>query len=899
MRAPLAERAYGWLLRAYPAAYRDRFGADMRRAFLREYEETRRRRLAARAAFWVAACADAVRFGWAERRSVRRGGSAHHMFTIDWRDAVRSLRATPVVTTAAVLSLALGIGANTALFSLLDSLLLKTLPVRDPERLVLIDGGSWTNPIWEQIHERRRQIFDDAFAWSDERFNLSTEGETDYVRGQWASGGIFDVLGVHAVIGRTFTEADDARDGGPDGPVAVISYGFWQRRFGGVPDVIGRRLSVNRLTVTIIGVTPPTFAGLEVGRTADITLPIGIQALTPGGTRMLDGRSTWWLEIMGRLKPGETIEQAQTTLRGLQRAIRDATVPQDWLAKDQADYLSQTHPFTLVSAATGESGLRAGYEKPLKIIMGVVAAVLLIACANIANLLLARAAARRRELSLRLALGCSRFRLARQLLAESLLLGVTGAALALLVARWGSALLVRQLATADSGVTLDLSLDGRVLLFTCALGIVTSIVFGLAPAVDVSGVAPNEALKADARTVAGDSRTGLRNMLVAAQLALSLCLVVGAAMFLRTLGALTSAPLGFDPSTLISVRVQAPPSVPEDGRTAFFERIRQSAAALPGAASAGVSVLIPAGSMRWNTRIEADPARPAPPGKPVAPWVNVVSAGWFSTFGTRLVSGRDVSDRDVKGSPRVMVVNESFAKLFFPGRNAVGEVLRAGVEGPDIHSFRIVGIVNDAVYRTARNGFEPTLYLPLAQLDAPMSTGIVTVRSAVARPESLSRPLAAAMSRVDRSAAFTIQYPAAQLRASVRQERLVAILGGFFGALALVLAGLGLYGVTSYSVSRRGPEIGIRMALGANPGGVVRLVMRQVGVLIACGVAAGIALSWWASRFVATLLFGMGLRDPLTFGVAAAAMVIVGGLAGWVPAQRAARIDPVRTLREN
>jgi putative ABC transport system permease protein len=305
----------------------------------------------------------------------------------------------------------------------------------------------------------------------------------------------------------------------------------------------------------------------------------------------------------------------------------------------------------------------------------------------------------------------------------------------------------------------------------------------------------------------------------------------------------------------------------------------------------------PAESMQWNTQIEPDPARPAPPGKRNLPFVNVVSPGWFSTLGMHLVKGRDVSEHDVTGTPRVMVVNESFAKLYFAGKNPVGENVRSAVEGPEVRTFQIVGVVNDSVYRSARNGFEPTLYIPFAQLDSPMSSAVLTVRAADDHPETLARPFAEAIARVDRAAAFTTQFPGAQRRTSAQQERLVAMLGGFFGGLALILAGLGLYGVTSYSVSRRSAEIGIRMALGAPPASVIRLVMRQVGVLVALGVVGGMALSWWASRFVATLLYGMGPRDPLTFVLAAAAMAGVGALAGWLPAQRAARIDPVRALR--
>jgi predicted permease len=817
-------------------------------------------------------------------------------FAVDWRDALRSLRATPVVTAVAVVSLALGIGANTALFSILNSLILKTLPVRDPGQLVVIDGGSWTNPIWNAISPDRRRIFDDAFAWSTNRFDLSTHGETDFVEGAWASGGMFEVLGVHAMIGRTFTEADDDRGGGPDGPVAVISSGFWQRRLGGRPDVVGQRLTINRLPVTIVGVTPPEFFGVDVGRVADVTLPINTRALMPNGARVLDGRSTWWLEIMGRLKPGQTMEQTQAALRGAQPSIRAATLPSDWPAKDLAGYLKE--PFELISAATGESNLRGGYEKPLKVILVVVGVVLVIACANIANLLLARAAARRREFSLRLALGASRLRLARQLLAESLVLGVGGALLGIGVAQLGSALLVRQLATPTSGVTLDLALDWRVLAFTAVVALATSLIFGLAPAAGVSGVAPHEALKAEARGVIGDRRWSLKNVLVIGQVALSLSLVVAAALFLRTFSALTTSDLGFTPDPLLTASLLAPPTVAVGDRASYFERIRESAGAVPGVARASLSALTPIGTSRWNTRIEVPPGGPALSPRERTAWVNVVSPGWFATFGMRVVAGRDIDARDLKGSARVIVVNESFARRIFPDRPAVGQRVTTSLEGPESHAYDVIGVVNDAVYQSVRAGFEPTVYVPLTQLGSPGPGVVLTVAAASGSPESLSHSVGRAISSVDTAAAFTIQPLGAQVRSSTRQARLVAILGGFFGGLALVLAALGLYGVTSYSVNRRRGEIGVRMALGANPAVILRLVMSRISWIMGAGVVMGAALSWWASQYVAALLFGLGPRDPATFATAAAALVIAGSLAGWLPARRAARMDPVSVLRE-
>jgi len=895
-----AERVYAWLLRAYPERFRARFEESMRDTFVRDWAGTRTGGPLRCARFWIDTAGQAVWFGLAERRETPRahplGVFMRSLFAVDWRDAVRSLRATPVVTAIAVLSLALGVGANTALFSILNSLILKSLPVREPERLVMIDKGSWTNPIWEQIKERRQQIWLDAFAWSGNRFDLSTQGQTDIVPGAWVSGNMFDVLGVRAAAGRLFTIADDARSGGPSGPVAVVSHGFAERRFNGASQALGKRLMVDRLAVTVVGVTPRDFFGLDVGRSADVMLPINVHALQQNGVRDLDQRSMWWLEVMGRLKPDQTIEQAEAVLRGVQPQIREATLPQDWSAKDQAEYLKEA--FALVPATTGQSNLRDTYSTPLKTIMVVVSAVLLIACANIANLLLARASARRRELSLRLALGASRFRLARQLLAESLILGAGGAALGLVVAGWIGSVLVRQLATPTNAVMLDLSIDWRVLGFTAAVAMATSFIFGLAPALGVSRVAPHEAIKAEGRGVIGDRRFGLRNVLVVGQLALSLALVVGAALFARTLSALVSSPLGFDADRLLIATVDAPDAIGEKDRGAFYGRVLHARQRCRGVEHATVSMLTPIGGMRWNTNIDPSADVPEPPKK-IHPWVNSVEPGWFKTFGPSILQGRDFDARDRAGAPRVTIVSQAFVKTFFGGANPVGKRLKTGVEGPKVEMLEIIGVASDTVYRSLRAGFEPTMYIPMAQQDEGSSSTVLTVRAASGPPEALTRGLGQAIISVDPAATFTIRPFSTQLRSAVRQERLVAMLGGLFGGLALLLAAIGLYGVTSYSVTRRRGEIGIRMALGANPVGVVRLIMARVSGLMIAGIVVGGAIAWWASKYVATLLFGLGPRDPITFVMAVAVLAVAGALAGWLPARRAARIDPVRVLRES
>jgi predicted permease len=811
------------------------------------------------------------------------------------RDAVRSLVATPVVSVVAILSLALGIGANTAIFSILDSLVLRTLPVREPQRLVSIDRGSWTNPIWEAIRDHQ-QAFAGAAAWSPTRFNLAAGGQTELVDGLWASGQFFDVLGVPAILGRTFTAEDDRRGGGPDGPIAVISYSFWQRRFAGSADVVGKPLTVERVGYTIVGVTPPGFFGAEVGRAFDIAIPIGTEPLVRGRESSLDRRSYWWLNITLRLKSGQDLDAATAALRGMQPQIRELTMPQDWAEQYKKTYLNEA--FTVVPAARGSSGLRRRYQQPLTAIMVVVVLVLLIACVNIANLLLARASARRHELSVRVALGASRSRIARQLLTESLLLSGVGALAGLLIARWSSALLVRQLSSTTNTVFLSLGLDWRALGFTALIAVATAILFGVTPALRASRVQPSEALKEQGRGVVGD-RFRLGSLLVVFQVALSVILVVAAGLFVRTFWSLTHVDLGFDQGPVLIANINAqrlqldPLQRPE-----LFERLRQAAGSVPGVASAALSAVTPVSGGTWNNVVEI-PGAPARSERERLTNINLLSPAWFTTMGTPLIAGRDFTDRDVTGSAAVAIVNQAFARKFFDGGNPLGRrVVQPGSPTRPAIDREIVGYVQDAVYRALREPIPPTMYLPLPQQPDPPSSIAINVRAAGGSPALLTKSVAAALTGVNKDVAITFRMLSEQVNASLIQERIVAMLSGFFGGLALLMAGLGLYGVTSYAVSRRRTEIGIRMALGAAPGSVVRMVLGHVAVLVGVGVALGAGTSLWASRFVTTLLYGLQPRDPSTLVLAGLVLSLVGALAGWIPARRAARIDPARVLRE-
>ena len=815
----------------------------------------------------------------------------------DLRYGLRMLRQSPGFTLVAVASLALGIGANSAIFALVNGVMLESLPVRHPERLVLLDDGSWTNPIWEQVRERQHEIAEGAIAWSNERFDLSNGGATEFVEGLYTNGAFFDVLGVPAVLGRTYSARDDQRNGGPDGPVAVISYAFWQRRFGGDANVIGQALTLDRIPFTIIGVTPPSFLGPSGGRSFDVAVPLGAQAILRGPASWLDARSTWTLEIMARLRPGQTVEQATAALRALQPQIRDATMPGDWPPQMQQQYLSGG--LTFKSAAAGPAGFRSQYERPLWIITAVVVLVLLIACANIANLLLARAAGRRHELTLRLALGASRFRIARQLLVESLLLAGLGASLGLVFAQWGSSLIVRQLSTPSTTVVLDLTLDWPVVVFTLAVATGTALLFGIAPAWRIRTVDPHDALKEQNRTFAGDGRRTFGAPLLAVQVAFTLVLVVAAGLFMRTFASLATLDIGLDRESVLVVDVNTSRSAASpDARLALFERIREAAAAVPGVAGAGFSRITPVSGAGWNGPIELpDRAGVAPRDRMT--FFNSATPGWFATYGTRLLAGRDFTAADTAAAEQVAIANEAFVAKYIRG-NPVGQLVRFEQGPSGVRQSRIVGVVQNAAYRSVRDPVPPVLFLPLAQAherEAPARLSL-SVRSAGGSPALLTRSVAEAIGQVDRDVSLTFRPLAAYLDGALVRERLLAMLSGFFGALALLLAGIGLYGMTSYAVSRRRAEIGIRMALGAHSSRVVHMVLRRIALPVGLGIAGGAALSFWAARFVGTVLYGVDARDPATFAAAALFLVAVSFIAAWIPARRAAGIDPARVLRD-
>ena len=801
----------------------------------------------------------------------------------DVREAVRGLRKSPGFAFVAIATLTLGIGTNTALFSIFNSLILRPLPVRDPGSLALLANGSWSYPIWNQVKAQDTVLFDGAFAWSPQRFDLSTSGQTDEVDGAYVSGRFFAVLGVTAIRGRMLTPDDDGA--AADGPVVAISDRLWRQRFAGADDVVGRQLTVQRIPFTIVGVMPPGFFGADVGRMSDVMLPFAAEPLIRGRESQLALRSSWWLQIMVRLRPDQSLEQANAALRVLQAQITEGAS-------------RQLQPFTLAPAATGASSLRRRFETPLLAMVVAVALVLLVACANVASLVLARTLARRREFSVRLALGSSRWRIARLLLIESLIVALTGAAAGLMFASWSSALLVQQLSTWQSTVTLDLALDWRVLGFTAVLACLSALVAGVAPALGLSTVDPGEALKSSSRGIAGDARFSLRGALVVAQVAMSFALVVAAGLFLHTFASLNRLPLGFVPEPLLvaELNLQAGDGPPEE-RAVRVERLRDATEAVSGVRSAAVSsvrVLTGGGTSTGMVAIGDGPMSRIRPTL----WVNATTPGWFGAMGIPLRSGRDFEPGDRVGSRPVAIVNETFVHRFLPSERPIGQSVRLGIY-PGTR-YEIVGVVGDAVYTTPREGMLATIYVAMAQRKPSefWPTVLLTVNTAPGMRASVERDVAEALRKTDPSIAFTFGTFDQLIEATVTQERLIAVVSAFFGGLALLLAAIGLYGVVAHAVRARQREIGLRIALGATPSSILRLVFEHVGALIAIGLVLGLGGSLWAARFVEALLFRLEPRDPVTFGTAAAVLIAVGILAAWIPARRATCLDPATVLRD-
>lgn len=820
----------------------------------------------------------------------------------DLRFALRQMRQTPIVSGVALLSLALGIGANVAIFSLVNALILKPLPVYDPDQLVIFGyqgvrapNTSLTNPQWEYIRDHQ-QVLIGVGAYGNPRFNLNDRGETRPAQGLFVSGRFFDTLGVTAHIGRLFTADDDRRGGGPDGPVAVLSYGFWQREYGGRTDVIGKPINLDGHPFTIIGVSQRDFRGVQIGRAFDVATPLGTEPIIRGVESSLDRRSNWWLTVVGRLAPGQTIDIAQERLRAFQPSLADATRPLNWPKDEAAKYL--TEPIVLLEGGTGVSSLRDRYSTPLYVLLGIVGLVLTIACANMANLLLAQSTARRKELAVRLSLGAGRWRLVRQLLVESIMLSAIGSAIGLLIATWGSRAIVGLLSTRTSVVDINLAMDWRVFAFTSAVGVITGLLFGVAPAFRGTSLTPADALRDHSRgVVGGGSRFQTGHALVAVQVALSFVLVFGSSLFVRTLVSLTSQDMGFEASHVLVGNIDTRPTrITPENRLQMFNAIREALARIPGINAAATSFVTPVSGSSWTMEINV-PGYQANDRRGIL--FNGVSPNYFKAMGTPLLAGREFAETDVKGGPNVAIINEAFAKKYFNGENPIGKtftIVGFNKDNPD-RIMQIIGMVASAKYQRLREEAQPTMYGAFAQ-EKDIASGVRYVVQTAGDPFASRNAIVQAVANVNPLIAIDFKRLDEDLGANVLQERLVATLSAFFGVLALLLAALGLYGVMSYSVTRRKNEIGIRVALGAEPATVIALILRNVAIITAAGLIAGAAASVGTGRFINTLLYNLAASDRTMIAITAFTLAAAAAIAGYLPARRAARIDPMAALRE-
>jgi putative ABC transport system permease protein len=814
----------------------------------------------------------------------------------DLRYALRTLRNSPSFTLVALLSLALGIGANTAIFSLIDAVMLRSLPVSRPQELlqVRLQGElgiiSFSNSLWEQFRDRQ-DVFSSVLVMGNVRPNLAPGGEARYVPGIFVNGDFFRTLGVRAVLGRTLSPSDDRR-GCP--ATAVLSYDFWRNEYGADPGVLNRSIALDGHPFEVIGVAQPGFQGLQIGYPMNVMLPICAEPILRGKSSQLEQRGSFWLRAIGRPKPNLSEAQVQARLKTLAPGILEASVPPLWTPERRQEFRKAT--FDTAAAAQGFSVLRARYRLPLLILMGVVGAVLLIACANVANLLLARAAARRREIAIRMALGAGRARVIGQLLAESLVLAVGGAILGLGFALWGAPLLVRLMSTTNATVVLDLTPSWQVLGFTAAISMITGLLFGLAPAWGGSRVDPNAAMKVHARgVVAGRSRFSAGKLLVAGQVALSMVLLAAAALLLGTFRRLAAVDTGFDASQVLLLDINLGRTSAAAASGAAFEQILERLRALPGVRSASASNTTPISGSSVTDAIQAE-GRAAKSAREATVYFNQVSTRYFETLGVRLLAGRDFDTSDRAVAPPVAIVNESLARRFFGKDNPVGSRIRM-IDAKDAPAIEIVGLVADAKYLSLREGAEPTAYSPMAQAGFNFSFRTFEI-SGAGPPAGLIAPLRAALTSIHPSITLQFQTLTVQIADSMVRERVLATLSGFFGALALLLATMGLYGVMSYNIARRRSEIGIRMALGAPSTGILRMVLREVTILIAAGVALGVTGAMAATRLLEGFLYGTTARDPATIALAAAVLASVALLAGYLPARRAARLDPMVALRE-
>jgi predicted permease len=841
----------------------------------------------------------------------------------DLRYGFRMLRKNPGFTAVAVLSLALGIGANTALFSLIDEVLLKMLPVKKPAELVLfswlsgprgmargINGSAYTDQAtglrtstsfsfltFERLRDSNEAL-SDVFAFAPiEQLNVNVDSQAEVARGQLVSGGYYAGLGVRAMLGRTITAGDDQAGASP---VVVITHRYWRRRFGLDADVVGKTINVNNVPFTIIGVTGPEFSGaLQVGESPDVSIPLAMEPQVSPDDHNLDEPWFWWLRVMGRLKPGFTEEQARASLEGIfqQSALEGWLAGQSRMRARGQAAVQEPRDVPMLRLSPGGQGLtesRRAYAQPLTILMIVVGLVLLIACANIANLLLARAAARQKEIAVRLAMGASRFRIMRQLLTESVLLAGLGGALGVLFAYWGKDMLLALRPWGGSPLALDLTLDPRVLGFTAAVCLLTGMLFGFAPALRATRVDLTPALKENAGSMSGGSRPLLSKALIVAQVAMSLLLLIGAGLFVGTLRNLQGVDIGFNRDNLLLFRVDPRLSgYRADQMADLYQQIIGRIEAVPGVRAATISrhPLLSGSSRTSGIHVQGNTRQP---NEDDYVYVNLVAANFFETMEMPILLGRGPGPRDDARAPKVAVINQTMARKYFGEQSPIGR--RFGLGGPETSGqIEIVGVARDAKYTDLRRETPPTVYTPYQQ-ESPGQVNFA-VRTAD-DPEALATSVREAVREVDENLPlFGVKTQSQQADESLAQERLFATLSSFFGLLALLLASIGLYGVMSYSVTRRTNEIGIRMALGAQRRDVIRLVLRETLLLVLIGLLIGLGTSLATTRLISSLLFGLTPNDPVTIALAALLLIAVATVAGYLPARRGSRVDPMVALR--
>jgi len=811
----------------------------------------------------------------------------------DLRYAIRSLIRTPGFTLVAILTLALGIGANTAIFQLIDAVALRPLPVPQPHELVeiRIAGGNrgfgvnpdryaqLTQPLWQEVRGQQ-QALNGLFAWGTRGFRVGERSDLRYASGIAVSGEYFSTLGVKPYRGRLIQPSDEAA--ACPATVAVVSYDFWQYRMGGRELQFPAPLRINLELVDVVGIAPPGFFGMVVGGGFDIALPLCREAAPR--------REVFDVTVMGRLRPGWTIERTASHVDALSAGIFEASAPSNYSPESIARF--KAFRLAAYPVATGVSDLRERYESSLQFLFAITALVLLTACANLANLLLARATVRDREVAVRMAIGASRMALVRQFVAESLVLAITGAAIAVVVARALGRLLLYAMTVGDRGPDLVLSTDWRVLVFAAGVATVTCLVFGLAPVVRAIRIEPIAAMRSGGRgSTAGHGHLLLQRLIVSVQIAMAVVMLVAALLFVGSFRNLMTVDTGMRQEGIALASVQFPESIVKDRVDDFRRELLSEVASVPGVVSAGTTTMMPLIGGSWSHGIRVG----AVERSAQFTWV---SPGYFETMGIGFVRGRDFTMRDTRSSPRVAVVNETFVKLFAGGSDPIGLTLRTGEEpGYPSTVYEIVGVIRDTHYNDLRGERRPMVFGPDTQHPPMRSNANMVIHSSIAPDVAIARIRTQIAAKYP-TAISDFSVLETRIRDGLVRERLLAMLAGFFGALAVVLTIVGLYGMLSYVVAQRRPEIGVRVALGAGRADVLALVVSETGRLVLAGMAVGVAVSVLAGRSVSSLLFGVQPSDPLLLASASAALAAIAALASVLPARRAARVDPAQLLRE-